>query len=99
MIDKLTRRNTKDFFVTRRMKLTLPKNWLDEVNPPRTLVKTEGMNINNTDSDLWMNDFERYWNNGDFILTRIKTGTSPDKPSFLARKVNANTWSPNRKKV
>eukprot|EP00942_MAST-04A_sp_MAST-4A-sp1_P011660 g11660.t1 len=92
MIDKLTRRDTKDFFVTRRMKLTLPKNWLDEVNPPRTKVKTEGMSINNTDSDLWMKDFERYWNNGDFILTRIKTGTSPDKPSFLARKVNANTW-------
>ena len=92
MIDKLTRRDTKDFFVTRRMKLTLPKNWLDEVNPPRTLVKTEGMNINNTDSDLWMNDFERYWNNGDFILKRIKTGTSPNKSSFLARKVNANTW-------
>ncbi len=85
-------RHTNNCFVTRRLKLILPKNWLEEVKPPPlTMFKKEGSSVHQ--KDLWVTDYERYWNSGNFILRRPNPkDDSPNTPFFVARKLVNGTW-------
>ena len=59
------------YFIARYLTLIVPKMWLQEVNGSKpNLEKT-------MDGDISKDSVERIWNNGNFILKRLKSGVSP----------------------
>ena len=74
------------YFVARYLTLIVPKMWLQEVNGGKhNLEKTMG-------GDMSEDSTERIWNNGNFILKRLKSGGQPGRCTVLAKKRATGSW-------
>jgi hypothetical protein len=72
------------YFIARYLTLIVPKMWLQEVN-------AENLNLEKT-TDASRDSVERIWNNGDFILKRLRSGGQPDRCTVLAKKRATGSW-------